>query len=105
MLKGIILGALSLIALAFILFCFWVQPAVAQVDPSTCAPRRELIDSLKATYGETESWVGKDAKDKAAVFLLMTGKNGSWTLLKVMPDVACVIAAGSESTNLFGTPV
>ncbi|ASY62459.1 hypothetical protein SJ05684_c10010 [Sinorhizobium sojae CCBAU 05684] len=49
--------------------------------------------------------VGKDAKDKAAVFPADEGKNGSWTLLKVMPDVACVIAAGSESTNLFGTPV
>lgn len=74
-------------------------PANAQ---QPCGPRREVIDRLKTAHGETESWYGH--VDRNSVALLLTGKNGSWTLLLVRPDVACGIASGSGSTPLFGDP-
>lgn len=70
-----------------------------------CGPRREVIDTIKSKYGETESWFGivADGNEKA-VMLLLTGRDGSWTLLLVRPDVACGIASGGKSTALFGDP-
>lgn len=105
MLKGIILGALSLIALVFIVICFWVQPAVAQEQPQSCGPRRQVIDALKQHYGEEERWFGIATAKTATVYLLMVGKKGSWTLLKVQPDVACGVASGVDSNLMFGSPV
>lgn len=97
---------LGAIVALFVLLLVWLvsTPANAQMQiDQACGPRRELIDRLKAYYGETESWIGQ-TNDPNAVYLLMTSKEQSWTLLVVKPDVACAIGAGSNSTLMFGEP-
>lgn len=76
-------------------------PAHAQ---TLCGPRREVIDAIKQSAQETEVWYGHTSGNEKAVMLLLSGKSGSWTLLQVRPDVACVVGAGTKSTPLFGEP-
>ena len=80
--------------LATMTFC---APFTASAQKQ-CGPRREVIDTFRERFGETESWFGQVDGSGGAVVLLLTGKNGSWTLLLVRPDVACGIASGSDST-------
>lgn len=98
--------ALGLMAALFFFFLGWLMstPANAQMQiQQACGPRREIIDRIKSYYSESESWLGQSAD--GAVYLLMTSKEKSWTLLIVKPDVACAIGAGDGSTLLFGDPV
>jgi len=105
MMKGIILGALSLIALAFIAFCIWVQPAVAQqVTVGGCGPRKAVMEALRTQYGMEERWFGVE-RGNATVSLLLVNKAGSWVSLRVQPEVACIVASGIDPTLMFGAPV
>jgi hypothetical protein len=90
---------LGLFAALFFWLLSW--PANAQ---TLCGPRREVIDALKSSANETEVWSGKHSGNEPLVMLLLSGKSGSWTLIAVKPDVACVIAAGMNSTPMFGDP-
>ena len=87
----------------FIAFLIWgaIQPVHAQ---SLCGPRREVLDAIKMTAKETEVWFGRVPGKEHAVMLLLSGKSGSWTLIGIKPDVACIIATGQGSTPLFGDP-
>jgi hypothetical protein len=90
---------LALFVVAFLWLLTW--PANAQM---LCGPRREVIDALKQSAKETEVWSGKHLGNEPLVLLLLSGKSGSWTLISVKPDVACIIGAGSNSTPMFGDP-
>lgn len=92
----------AIIAL-FVMLLMWLAawPANAQM---LCGPRRELIDAIKQSANEPEIWSGKHSGSEPVVMLLLSGKHGSWTLIAVKPDVACVIGAGSNSTSLIGEP-
>lgn len=87
----------------FVALLLWLLawPANAQ---TLCGPRREVIDAIKQSAQETEVWYGHASGNEKAVMLLLSGKSGSWTLLQVRPDVACVVGAGQGSTPLFGEP-
>lgn len=105
LIKGIVLGVLSVFALAWILFCFWVQPAVAQ-EQQACGPRRQVIERLKKNYGEVERGVGiEEGKNTTVMMLFVNDETKSWTLLRVQPELACGVASGSDFTLLFGKPV
>lgn len=90
----------------FTALLFWLLawPAHAQQQQMLCGPRREVIDAIKASASEIEVWSGKHLGNEPVVMLLLSGKSGSWTLIAVKPDVACVIAAGMNSTPMFGDP-
>lgn len=90
---------LGLFAALFLWLLAW--PAHAQ---TLCGPRREVIDAIKQSAKETEIWFGKHSGNEPLVLLLLSGKSGSWTLIAVKPDVACVIGAGTNSTPTFGDP-
>jgi hypothetical protein len=87
----------------FIALFLWLAawPANAQ---QLCGPRPEVIAAIKKSAGEREVWFGKHPNEKGTVMLLLSGKSGSWTLLMVKPDMACIIAAGQGPTEMFGEP-
>ena len=97
---------LAILVSLFIALLVWgaFAPAYAQQTPQNCGPRRDVIDMLKRKYGEEERWFSVQSSEKATVLVLMVGKNGSWTLLKAMPDMACGIASGTDSNLILGTP-
>jgi hypothetical protein len=87
----------------FALLLIWLSAAPANAQ-SLCGPRRQVIDGVKANYSETEQWFGQQTGDQAAVMLLLASRVGTWTLLLVKPDVACIIGAGTNSSPQFGEP-
>lgn len=93
----------AIIAL-FVMLLIWLAawPAKAQM---LCGPRREVINAIKQSANETEIWSGKHSGSEPLVMLLLSSKQGSWTLIAVKPDVACIIGAGSNSTITIGDPV
>lgn len=90
---------LGLFVALFLWLLAW--PANAQ---TLCGPRREVIDAIKNSAKETEIWFGKHSGTEPLVLLLLSGKSGSWTLISVKPDVACIIGAGTNSTPTIGDP-
>lgn len=96
---------LGAIVALFILLLVWLAatPASAE-EQALCGPRREVIDRLGQTYGEEKRWFGVSTEASATVYLLLVSDAGSWTLLKVMPDVACAVAVGTDSNLMFGDP-
>lgn len=107
MARGFLLALGVMLALFFFLLGWLVStPANAQeAQPQVCGPRRQVIDALKKQYGEEERWFGIATAKSPTVYLLLVSKAGSWTLLKVMPDVACGVASGTDSNLMFGQPV
>lgn len=87
----------------FVMLLAWLAAAPASAQ-MLCGPRREVINALKQSANETEIWSGKHSGSEPLVMLLLSGKNGTWTLVAVKPDVACVIGAGSNSTLIIGVP-
>jgi len=70
-------------------------PALAQQMPGQqmCGPRSDLLAQLKDKYKETPTGFGMTGS--GAVVELMTGENGSWTLVLSFPDGrSCLMAAG-----------
>lgn len=99
------LAWLSVFAGLFLAAICWLiaYPSYAQ-EQQVCGPRRQVIDSLKKHYGEEERWYGIATNKKATVYLLLVSKSGSWTMLRVHPDVACGIVSGTDFTLMFGEP-
>lgn len=87
----------------FVMLLVWLSAAPASAQ-MLCGPRRQVIDGFKAKHAETEQWFGQALGEQASVFLLLAGRAGTWTLLLVKPDVACVIGAGTNSSPQFGEP-
>ena len=77
------------LALALLLFAF---PAFAQ-QRQLCAPRAALLEKLSQEFGEAP-YAG--AIDGAGNLMeILTGPNGTWTLLIVRPDkIACIVGSG-----------
>jgi len=91
----------------FTALLFWLLawPAHAQQPQQMlCGPRREVIGAIKGSAKETEIWFGKHSGTEPLVLLLLSGKSGSWTLIAIKPDVACIIGAGTNSTPIIGDP-
>ena len=103
---------LAVLVTMFIALLVWgsFAPAYAQTGQQpqpaqqVCGPRREMIDALRKQYGEEERWFGIATAKSPTVLLLLVSKAGTWTMLRVQPDVACAGASGEDSTLMFGTP-
>lgn len=93
----------AIIAL-FVMLLVWLSAAWPASAQMLCGPRRQVLDGFKAKHAETEQWFGHALGEQASVFLLLAGRDGTWTLLLVKPDVACVIGAGTNSSPQFGEP-
>lgn len=77
------------LALALLLVAF---PAFAQ-QRQLCAPRAALLEKLAADFGETAHASGIDGGGN--LMEILTGPNGTWTLLIVRADkVACIVGSG-----------
>jgi hypothetical protein len=76
--------------------------------PVICADRKEVIDSLQGEkYREHPMWGGIDGVDGSQHVLLVNHQTGSWTLLQVFPEVACILGVGTDSKlqlNNIGNP-
>ncbi len=77
------------LAIALLLFAF---PAFAQ-QRQLCASRAALLEKLSQDFGETPFASGIDGGGN--LMEILTGPNGSWTLLIVRADkVACIVGSG-----------
>lgn len=73
--------------------------------PVVCAPTIEILTALKNDYKEKVSWSGEHANDKSVYSLWINDKTTAWTLLKMTPEVSCILGAGDKSNATFGVPV
>lgn len=90
------------------LFSFTSSVANAQFRydyPTVCDSTQKLIESLTANFKEKLSWTGKHVNDDSRYSLWVNEQTGSWTLLKMNPEVACILGVGDESKNVFGDPI
>ena len=65
--------------------------------PILCDKTEEIIKSLKG-FKEELKWQGKDLEDKS-MYSLWISESGGWTLLKMNPEVSCVLGVGEESVG------
>jgi hypothetical protein len=72
--------------------------------PVVCDDTKKLIESLATNFKEKLSWTGKHVDDKSIYSLWVNEKTGSWTLLKMNPEYACILGIGEESTT-FGETI
>ncbi len=68
--------------------------------PVICDQTKKLIEALTITFNEKPIWTAKDAQDGTRYSLFVNEKNGSWTLLQMTPEYACILGVGEESTSL-----
>lgn len=75
------------------------NPAFADPPSATCRPASE-VESIRrwlaAEYGEQPTAAGISAPDGSQVMELYTDpQDGSWTIMAVGKEMACLVATGS----------
>ena len=93
-----------LVVVAF-LFSFTSSIANAQFRydyPIVCDKTQKLIESLSLNFKEKVSWAGRHVDDDSMYSLWVNERTGSWTLLKMNPEVACILGVGEESKFTIG---
>lgn len=88
------------LALAF-LFCLnssiaYAEPFEAR-KPVLCDNVQTLIKGLTENYNEKPVWTAKNPQDDTRYALFVNSKEGTWTLLQMTSEVACIIGVGQES--------
>lgn len=73
--------------------------------PIVCDNTKKIIESLTTNFKEKLSWTGKHIEDNSRYSLWINEKTGSWTLLKMNPEVACILGVGEESTIMINDGV
>jgi hypothetical protein len=65
------------------------------------------MTGLQSRYGETQQVIGTFTEDGATGALTLTANaaTGTWTLLEVNNDIACVKAAGFNYSPVMAPPV
>ncbi len=95
------------LALAF-LFCLTSSIANAQAfesrKPVICDNTQKIIKSLIENYNEKPIWTAKDARDETRYSLFVNNKTGTWTLLQMTSEVACILGIGDDSKLILGDP-
>lgn len=66
--------------------------------PVLCDNSKTLIQSLTENYNEKPIWTASNPVDNTRFALFVNAKTGSWTLLQMTPDIACIIGVGEESS-------
>ena len=89
------------LALAFLFCSSSVANAQFQYDyPIFCDNTRNLIESIMTEYKEKISWTGNHINDQSKYSLWVNERTGSWTLLKMNSEVACILGV-VEDSQLF----
>jgi hypothetical protein len=77
------------------------QQSVAQGNPN-CAPRQQVIDQLRDTYGETRQSVGLSSEE-TLVEIYASRTSGSWTITVTLPTgITCLVASGLAFESMTG---
>lgn len=88
------------LALAF-LFCLTSSIAYAEPfearKPVLCDNVQTLIKGLTENYNEKPVWTAKNPQDDTRYALFVNDREGTWTLLQMTTEVACIIGVGQES--------
>jgi hypothetical protein len=93
--------------LGIITLC-WTMTVTAQTQyqlPIVCDRTEAVISALENNYKETLSWRGQHGTDGSVLSLWINDRTGAWTLLKMTPEVSCIIGAGAGSKLILGYPV
>ncbi|WP_298850601.1 hypothetical protein [uncultured Ruegeria sp.] len=65
-----------------------------QAQGQNCAPRKDVLERLTDTYGETRRGLGL-ARQGAVMELFASNQSGSWTITVTLPNgVTCLVASG-----------
>lgn len=88
------------LALAFLL-CLTGSIANAQAfearKPVLCDNIQSIIKGLTENYNEKPVWTARNPVDDTRFALFLNSKEGTWTLLQMTTEVACIIGVGQES--------
>lgn len=91
--------------IAAFLFCLTSSIAYAQAfessKPVLCDNVQSIIRGLTENYNEKPVWTARNPVDDTRYALFVNAKDGSWTLLQMTTEIACIIGVGQESKFLF----
>jgi hypothetical protein len=87
----------TLLILILLTYSLSVHAWIRYEYPILCDKTEEIIKSLIG-FKEEVKWQGKDAEDKS-IYSLWISESGGWTLLKMNPEVSCVLGVGEESVG------
>lgn len=73
--------------------------------PVICDESKKIISALNEHWNERLIWTAGDAKDQSRYGLFVNDKTGSWTMLQLTPEVACIIGTGDKSQLVLGTKI
>lgn len=73
--------------------------------PILCDNAQVMIKSLTEQYNEKPVWTAKNPQDDTRFSLFLNEKAGTWTLLQMTPEVACILGVGEDSKFYLGKPV
>lgn len=73
---------------------------VMMEKPVKCGRADLVFQVLEENFQEKQIWIGVDAPTKSYVALLMNPDKTTWTMLQYKDGLACILAAGSQSTPL-----
>ena len=75
------------------------QPFEAR-KPVLCDNVQKLIKGLTEDYKEKPIWTARNPVDDTRFALFVNSKEGTWTLLQMTTEIACIIGVGQESKLL-----
>jgi hypothetical protein len=68
--------------------------------PILCDNTKILLQSLTENYNEQPIWTARNPVDNTRFGLFVNAKTGSWTLIQMTSEIACIIGVGEESSIL-----
>ncbi len=72
--------------------------------PVLCDNVQTLIKGLTENYNEKPVWTARNPQDDTRYALFVNDREGTWTLLQMTTEIACIIGVGKES-NWLGDSV
>ena len=73
--------------------------------PVLCDESKKLISALNEQWNEKLQWSGNDGANNSKYGLFVNEKTGTWTLLQLTPEVACIIGVGDNSKLFLGSAI
>lgn len=73
--------------------------------PILCDNTKKVIEALIQNYNEKLIWTAKDGQDESRYSLFANEKTGSWTILQMTPEYACILGVGEASDLIKGDSI
>jgi hypothetical protein len=67
---------------------------------TVCGPTKDILQEVMEEYGEEPVWYGVKADSDARTVLFVDRETGSWSVVMLLKEVACLIDSGEESSNI-----